>query len=157
MNLPVDMRAKLRGKLLADHRELRSKMGTLRALALTVMRGDEDLARALRLKGEEFNARLLEHMNWEEEHLPPILSRGENGLEKIIDLREEHARQRERLADSLEQLRNSEIASLPIARECLALVRWVETDMAIEERDVLRALDRIASEEVEKTSVAARN
>ncbi|MDP6977638.1 MAG: hemerythrin domain-containing protein [Myxococcota bacterium] len=147
VNHPLDHWATVRNRFVADHRELRSKMGTLRALALNVIRGDDELAPALRLKGEEFDARLLEHMKWEEEHLPGLLSRTENGLERIIDLREEHARQRERLAFSLEQLRDPEAASLPIARDCLALVRWVETDMAAEERDVVAALGQIVRDQ----------
>ncbi len=122
-------------------------MGTLRALALNVIRGDDELAPALRLKGEEFDARLLDHMLWEEEHLPALLGRTENGLERIVHLREEHARQRELLSVSLEQLRDPGISSLPIARDCLALVRWVETDMATEEHDVLQVLDDVAREE----------
>ena len=56
----------IKEKFLRDHRMLLGKAAVVAALALDVLRGDEELASALRLKGEELYRHLLIHMRWEE-------------------------------------------------------------------------------------------
>ena len=136
------MKESIRERFLRDHRQIRGKASVLRSLALGVLRGDDELASALRLKGEELQSHMLLHMTWEEDELMPALEhdgRGGDSLGKQIQ--EEHREQRTRLAHSLVALRvtsgqkRADIESL--ARDMMELVRWLESDMAKEEASVL--------------------
>ncbi|MCP5045061.1 MAG: hemerythrin domain-containing protein [bacterium] len=132
--------SRIRDRFLADHRELRGKAAVVTTLALNVLRGDEELASALRLKGEELNDRLLSHMAWEEKHLIPLLAHTPRGKLQGKAILEEHKDQRTRLLDSLTELQRPQNSFSGLAKECLALVHWLEADMASEERDVLDAI-----------------
>jgi iron-sulfur cluster repair protein YtfE (RIC family) len=146
------MKESIRERFLRDHRQIRGKASVLRSLALGVLRGDEELASALRLKGEDLQTHMLLHMTWEEDELMPALERGggdENSLGKRIQ--EEHREQRTRLAHSLVALRvtreqkRADIERL--AKEMLELVRWLEGDMAKEEDSVLRFISESGKQE----------
>lgn len=129
---------RIKEKFLRDHRMLRGKAAVVAALALDVLRGDEDLVSALRLKGEELYAHLTEHMRWEERLLVPLLidSARQSGAEII----EDHRKQRLRLDRSLVKLRRIDVSFEDLAEECLELVRWLEIDMTSEESRVLRSM-----------------
>lgn len=148
--LPVDLlsrekmsKLEIRDKFLSDHRKLRAKAAVVTTLALSVLRGDEDLASALRLKGEELLTHLLDHMSWEEAQIIPLLvesassATGESAGTVIL---KEHFDQRLRLDDSLTGLKQPGASLSKLAQDCIALVRWLEVDMAEEERVVLRVI-----------------
>lgn len=133
-------RAEIWDKLLSDHRELRAKAAVVTTLALSVLRGDEDLASALHLKGEELYKHLLDHMKWEEAQLIPLLAESSGGEVAGYLILKEHAGQRQRLGDSLAALRHPGASFADLAKECIALVRWLEDDMASEERELSRSI-----------------
>jgi iron-sulfur cluster repair protein YtfE (RIC family) len=140
MDLEKMSKSEIREKFLGDHRKLRAKAAVLTTLALSVLRGDEDLASALRLKGEELYTHLIEHMKWEEAQLIPLLAESSIGEITSSVMVKEHANQRLRLSDSLSELRHPGASFPDLAKDCIALVRWLEADMADEERDVLRLI-----------------
>jgi len=122
----------LRAHLVDEHATLRGKAEVLEALSLRVIRGDEDLGSALRLKGEEIETALIRHMLWEEEILLPELRR--LGHEAVASqIRSEHERQRERIADSLIALQDAERRPVATARHLLEFIRWLDRDMSEEE------------------------
>lgn len=128
----------LREHFLHDHAELRGKADVLKSLALQVVRGDEDLGAALRLKGTDLQLRLIDHMRWEESQIAPYLRRVDPGAADLADrLFEEHQQQRERLAQSLMALSGAGPKPDELARHILDLVRWLERDMAEEETRLL--------------------
>jgi len=130
----------IRTRFLDDHARLRGKGSVLQSLALGVLRGDLDLAPALRLKGRDLQRHLIRHMRWEEEALLPLLARIK-GSATADDLFEDHERQRSRLADSLIATQDSSgHYAEEMARHLLELVDWIEKDMQHEEAHVLAAI-----------------
>jgi hemerythrin-like domain-containing protein len=128
-------------KLLDDHARLRGKVSVIQSLALGILRGDDDLAAALRLKGEELQQHLIEHMSWEESELFPVLQDASSeGCEAARQLIEEHSTQRDRLAHSLEALRTLAGQPSTLAKHLLELVHWLEYDMTSEEERVMASL-----------------
>ena len=130
----------IREKFISDHQMLRGKAAVVAALALDVLRGDEDLASALRIKGEELYAQLLDHMQWEENLLLPLLAKSSHGAWTGAAIIKEHHEQRLRLDNSLTKLRHPDTSFASLGGECLEFVRWLEVDMTSEERTVLRWL-----------------
>ena len=137
--------SQIRVKFLHDHQILRGKAAIVAALALDVRRGDEELASALRLKGEELYLHLFDHMQWEEQMLVPLLVELSHGMWNRTAFREEHEMQRLQLDDSLAKLRSESISRARLAEECLELVRWLEVDMSSEERIVLQSIGNLES------------
>jgi hemerythrin-like domain-containing protein len=126
----------LRARILGDHALLRGKAEVLEALALRILRGDEDLGSALRLKGEEIQDHLVRHMGWEERELLPPLRK--SGGAKVADqISAEHSEQRERISDTLVTLQDSERRPVEVARHMVEFVRQLERDMYQEEQRVL--------------------
>jgi iron-sulfur cluster repair protein YtfE (RIC family) len=124
----------VRRELLLHHAQLRGKAGILESLALQVLRGDWELASALRRKGQDLHDSLISHMKWEESTLLPILSRSADRLKySAADFLEEHRCQRERLTESLSKLEADTTLPPALARSLLDLVSWLERDMATEE------------------------
>ena len=130
----------IKEKFLRDHRMLRGKAAVVAALALDVLRGDQDLTSALCLKGEELYAHLSEHMQWEERLLVPLLISSSRGTWTGSAIIKEHRDQRLRLDRSLTRLRSIDAPFADLAEECLELVRWLEIDMTSEESRVLRSM-----------------
>lgn len=131
----------IRLQFLSEHAQLRGKVSVLQSLALSVLRGDEELASALRLKGEDLQKHLHRHMAWEEKNLLPALERTPGLIGTIsAALLEEHQTQRDRLAKSLKLLESSESRPKELARSIMELISWIETDMVSEEKAVLAAL-----------------
>jgi hemerythrin-like domain-containing protein len=125
-------------KVESEHARLRGMAAVLRSLALRVVRGDEDLRSALRLKGEELLERFDRHMCWEEDYLIPLLRRaGAKGEACGERLREDHRRQRDRLSSSLADLHNDDERSQDLARGLLDVIDWLERDMATEDARLL--------------------
>jgi hypothetical protein len=133
-------RSEIKNKFLSDHRKLRAKAAVVTTLALSVLRGDDDLASALRLKGEELYTHLLDHMRWEEAQLVPLLVESAASEATGTIILKEHVDQRLRLDSSLSGLRQPDGSFASLAKDCIALVRWLEVDMANEERVVLRSI-----------------
>jgi iron-sulfur cluster repair protein YtfE (RIC family) len=133
-------KSEIRDKFLRDHRRLRAKAAVVTTLALSVLRGDEDLTSALRLKGEELYTHLLDHMQWEEAQLIPLLAESSVGESTCSSMLKDHVDQRQRLGDSLSELRHPGSSLASLAKDCLDHVRWLEVDMADEEREVLRSI-----------------
>lgn len=131
-------------RFLEDHARLRGKSEVLEALALRVLRGDEDLGLALRLKGEEVQEHLARHMAWEEVTLLPALKGVSGGPEVATKLLSEHAAQRAHLADCLEALGNAEPRPAELAKTILALLERLQRDMLAEEQEVLATLKKVA-------------
>jgi iron-sulfur cluster repair protein YtfE (RIC family) len=126
--------------LLGDHARLRGKGEVLETLALRVLRGDEDLGSALRLKGEEIQEHLAAHMAWEEAVLLPLLRNVPGGRRVAEQLFSDHVPQRERLADCLRALAVGERRPAKLAKTVLELTAWLEHDMLAEEKQVLAVL-----------------
>ena len=132
----------IRTRLLLDHARLLGKAAVLESLALYVVRGDTELSSALRLKGEELQASLLVHMRWEEARILPLLGQDALGSAEIQNaFLEEHHCQRSRLAKSLLRLRDPASNPTALARHLLGFVRWIERDIASEERSLLEILE----------------
>jgi len=136
--------SEIKARLLTDHAQLRGKATVLESLALQILRGDDELASALRLKGEDLQANLLAHMRWEEAELLPLLAR--SGVEGYTsaDFLEEHQSQREALAESLLALRDSNLPATALAKNMIDFVRWLERDMITEEGNVLPSIEASA-------------
>jgi hemerythrin-like domain-containing protein len=132
----MDKRA-IRDRFLRDHGELRGKAVVLESLALQVLRGDEELISALRLKGQDLQAHLLRHMEWEEAHISPVLE-SRNGAARFSSaaLEKEHGLQRERIARLIEKLHDTQ-NGIDLARSLLDFTGTLESDMAAEEAHLL--------------------
>jgi hypothetical protein len=131
--------ADVRKRFLEDHARLRGKAEVLESLALRILRGDEDLGSALRLKGEEILDHLSCHMGWEERELLPLLRQfGRTDMaEKLVA---EHAAQRAHFEGDLLTLKDTERRPLDLAKHFIEFLRWLDRDMLAEEEDVLGAL-----------------
>ncbi len=136
------VRVEITARFLEDHARLRGKSEVLEALALRILRGDEDLGSALRLKGEEIQKHLQDHMDWEEAALLPMLRSAPGGREVAVVIAAEHATQRDRLAEWLAELSHTDVRPTHLARTVLDLTRWLAHDMAVEERTILDTLRR---------------
>ncbi len=127
-------------RFLSEHRLLRGKAAVVASLALTVLRGDGDLAPGLRRKGLELNKYLLQHMDWEETHLAPLLAKSStDGLSSTILVRQ-HLEQRRRIFACLNKLGNRGTSNERMAGDCLEIIHWLEVDMEDEEREVLSSI-----------------
>jgi iron-sulfur cluster repair protein YtfE (RIC family) len=131
-------------QFLHDHARLRGKSEVLEALALRVLRGDEDLGTALRLKGEEIQEHLVAHMAWEEGLLLPVLVSVPDGRSVAAQLFSDHVAQRERLAECLLALADEDRRPAKLAKAILDLTAWLEHDMLAEEQRVLAILSHPA-------------
>ena len=130
-------------KLQIVHANSRGKAEVLEALSLRVLRGDEDLASALRLKAEDLHRYLLGHMTWEEDQLIPLLSEGDLAEPpRWVSLLRERRRQRLRLSSSLFALKYGHQPAKDLAKECLALISGLEAAIVGEEIEVLPAIRR---------------
>jgi len=136
-------------RFLDDHARLRGKSEVLEALALRVLRGDEDLGTALRLKGEEIQEHLIAHMAWEEGTLLPLVRSAHGGRIVAAQLCSDHAAQRERLADCLRSLADGERRPAKLAKTILDLTAWLEHDILAEENRILAILGDPARSESE--------
>lgn len=136
-------RAQAAAKLRRGHAHLRGKAEVLEALALKVLRGDEDLGSALRLKAEELQQHLLCHMIWEEDLLIPLLAEGVPAAADPppwAQLLTERRQQRLQLSRSLFELKYAHVSAGGLAKQCLALVEALEAAIEVEERGVLPSL-----------------
>jgi iron-sulfur cluster repair protein YtfE (RIC family) len=133
----------IRDKFLDDHARLRGKASVLRSLATQVLRGDTELAEAMRLKGRDMQFSLVKHMQWEEAKLMPLLREvSAVAAEGADQLFEEHRAQRSKLADSLIALEAAAPENgVAMAVHLLDLIRWLERDMAGEEEIILDWID----------------
>ena len=130
----------VREKFVEDHARLRGKAEVLESLALRILRGDEDLGSALRLKGEEILDHLVRHMSWEEQELLPLLRRfGRLDIASALVTR--HTAHRDHIEGDLITLQNAERRPLDMARHIVEFLRKLERDMQTEEDDVLGALN----------------
>lgn len=128
-------------KLRRVHTHLRGKAEVLETLALKVLRGDEDLGSALRLKADELQRHLLHHMIWEEDQLIPLLTEGEfANSPRWVELLRERRQQRLQLSRSLLELQHSNEPAGDLAKQCLVLVEALEAAIMVEERDVLPSI-----------------
>ncbi len=132
---PTEVRERVR----RDHARLRGMLTVVESLALRVLRGDEELASACRLKGEELRDFLLAHLEWEEQHLVPVLNRcGLIGKRRAGHVLADHREQRQRIAELVRSVTESQYQANILASGMLDFTRWLERDMAEEEA---RALD----------------
>ncbi len=79
-------------------------------------------------------------MQWEERQLVPLLAKSSIGESSGAAVVKEHVAQRLRLVDSLTSLQRPDASFANLAKDCIALVRWLEIDLASEEREVLRSI-----------------
>lgn len=131
-------------KLQRVHTHVRGKAEVLETLALKVLRGDEDLALALRLKAEELQRYLFRHTIWEEDQLTPMLADGASAdPPRWVRLLKERRRQRLQLSRSLFALKYAQQPAANLARQCLALVESLESEILVEEREVFRSISPV--------------
>lgn len=132
--------ADVREKFLEDHARLRGKAEVLESLAMKILRGDEDLGSALRLKAEEILDHLVRHMGWEERELLPLLR--EFGCSDIVSgLVGRHVGHREHIQSDLLTLQDAEGRPLDAAKRIIDFLGRLERDMQTEEESVLDALN----------------
>jgi hypothetical protein len=129
----------VRDRFLDDHARLRGKAEVLESLALRVLRGDEDLGSALRLKGEEILDHLDRHMSWEERELVPLLERS-GAANLAVTIAGKHEDIRRGFETGLQSEPGAERRPLALARQILAFIRQLESDMSSEEKRVMSAL-----------------
>jgi hypothetical protein len=123
------------------HAHLRGKAEVLEALALKVLRGDEDLGSALRLKAEELQRHLLCYMTWEEDQLIPLLAEDAAAdPPPWVQLFRERRQQRLQLSRSLFELKYAHVPAGDLAKQCLALVEALEAAIVVEERDIVPSI-----------------
>jgi len=138
-NVVRDIIAEVGGTFLSeDH-----KPEVLEALALKVLRGDEELGSALRLKAEELQRHLLCHMTWEEDQLVPLLVEDAPAAADPppwVQLLRERRQQRLQLSRSLFELKYSHVPAGDLAKQCLALIEALEAAIEVEEHDVLPSI-----------------
>jgi hypothetical protein len=137
---PAAAHTEIVAQFLHDHARLRGKSEVLEALALRVLRGDEDLGTALRLKGEEIEEHLAAHMAWEEGWLLPALCSVPGGWQVSAEILSDHIPQRERLANCLLALADERRQRVELAKAMLDLTAWLEHDMLAEEKLILAIL-----------------
>jgi hemerythrin-like domain-containing protein len=127
--------SEVRARVLADHEVLRRRLAALEEQARRVAGGAADAAPLLRAEAEALLALLGEHLGWEDRHLAPALrAAGARGAEQVRALGDEHAEQRELLADALERLRDPARPALLVARNLLDLAALLREDMDREEQ-----------------------
>jgi hypothetical protein len=128
----------IRSHFLNDHASLRGKVFVLRSLALSILRGDDELMSALLLKGKDLRDQLHRHLSWEEEHVLPMLHHWSPlGAQTAAELLGEHETQRVRLDESLNSLDAVDFAPKQLARSIMNLISWIEGDMKSEEETIL--------------------
>jgi hemerythrin-like domain-containing protein len=127
--------SEVRERILADHEGLRRRLAALEEQARRVAAGAADAAPTLRAEGEALLALLGEHLSWEDRYLVPALcAAGTRGAAQVKALSEEHAEQREILADALASLRDGRRPTLLVARNLLDLAALLREDMDREEQ-----------------------
>jgi hypothetical protein len=132
--------SRIRSRVLADHQTLRDTLMRLEQLTREVSEGDVQLVGTLRVEGEIFLARLLEHARWEEQHLRPALGGAESADETCAQqLDRVHREQRELVQYAVAVLHDQDRPPLLIARNLRDLVRLIHADMDEEEESLRRA------------------
>jgi hemerythrin-like domain-containing protein len=127
--------SEVRERILADHEALRRRLAALEEQARRVAAGAVDASPLLRAEGEALLALLGEHLSWEDRYLVPALrAAGTRGVEQVRALSEEHAEQRQILADALASLRDGRRPTLLVARNLLDLAALLREDMDREEQ-----------------------
>ncbi len=122
----------------SEHARLRGMGAVLQSLAQRVLRGDEELTSALRLKGEELLGRFDRHIHWEDDYLMPLLRQaGADGEAYGERLWQEHRLQRERLSGALADMDDAGGRSEELARHLLDVIEWLEREMATEDAQLL--------------------
>jgi len=130
--------SEIRRQILSDHETLSAMISSIERLSLEVVEGERHLVGALRLEGQTFLERLLEHMYWEDRYLRPALCEADAwGRERAERLDREHAEQRETLTFALATLEDQSRPAVLIARNLLDLVKLLREDMRDEEDSLL--------------------
>lgn len=128
----------VRGRVLADHRDIRAMIEALEDRASEVLKGAPDDGDALRSAGELLLTRLIAHMHWEEAHLIPALREADAwGNERATRLHDEHVEQWELLQNSLERLGDPARPTELLAQNLLDLTSILREDMLDEEENLL--------------------
>ena len=124
--------------MLLDHAALREVLQRVEVVANQVASGREGRVATLRAEGRVLHAKLCDHVDFEDAHLPAALrGLGERGEARLAHLVRDHREQRELLDYALERLRDEMRPPAILARDLLALVAVLRDDMADEERTVL--------------------
>lgn len=130
--------SQVRQKILDDHKGLRAQLERLEGLALDIQAERNHQLPLLRDETQRLLDTLLVHMQWEDEHLGPILFEIDAwGEERARRLHEEHVEQRQRLSLYLAALLDESRPEKDVAGDLLELIAWLRDDMAGEERVTL--------------------
>jgi hemerythrin-like domain-containing protein len=130
--------SEVRHKIQQDHVAIRGMLLSLEHLSGQVLEGERALLGALRLEGEALLKTLLEHMDWEDRNLAPVLRAADAwGEERATRLDADHREQRELFAHILESVQDQSRPAALIARNVLDLVQLLREDMDLEESELL--------------------
>lgn len=141
----------VREHMLLDHRDLRSRLNEIEALAVSVASGRAALSPFLCVRGLELLEALEAQITWEEKFLLPAI-REYYGPERAARAEDEQRVQREMLRFQLEELTDRSRPALLIAYGLRDLATMVRTELEEEERlffdpDLLRDDDVFADVE----------
>ena len=126
--------SEVRERVLADHEELRHRLGPIERMARAVLAQQPCSPSALRQETEALLDRLAIHMRWEDLHLVPVLREADGWGDVRIDrFAKEHLEQRELLEYILRQLHDDDRPDDVMARNVVDFAALLRADMDDEE------------------------
>ncbi len=123
----------LRHHMILDHRDLRTRLNEIEALALSVASGRSALSPFLCVRGLELLEALETQITWEEKYLLPAI-REFYGPERAARAEQEQRAQREMLRFQLEEITDRSRPPLLIADGLRDLAAMVRNELDEEER-----------------------
>ena len=130
--------SKVRAQVQAQHEVLRRQLVRLDGLARQVLDGDGAAVMELRRQTVELELGLLTHLAYEEKYLLPLLERLDAwGDVRVLEMRTDHARQREVLALAGDEATSATVGPRQLGEMVRTLVADLLADMRREEEDLL--------------------
>lgn len=130
--------SEVRNRVLADHELLRERLARIEILARTVLEGRVGAASELRDHAAELGVELSNHFDLEDDILVEVLRNADPwGPERVARLQEDHARQRQMLAQLRQSAGDVGRPDLELALTARGFVQLMFEDMEEEERLLL--------------------
>ena len=132
--------AEVRKRVLDDHAALRASLDEVESVARRVLEGSRALRQELGRAGERLLESLESHIEWRDDHLPPVLRGAASwGGEREAQMRRDHREQRQVLRYLLEKLRDRQRPNHLLARNLLDFSAMLRDDMTEEEQALLES------------------